>query len=201
MRRLGGEDATVFRNRYRNTMRFLDDAIMDAVGSLDPARTVVVVIGDHGESLFDDGRWGHGYSFADVIAETPAILVGPGIEPRRRTDATLHADLVPTLVHAVTQGAAALDGVDGVDLLDPSVPFRASTLLAAADVGRDLSIAELRSGTDRLDLQIHLKEGTAVWDGLRGPDGRRTQNQRITPEKRRSLVQAFTAAVGSVARR
>src|SRR6185295_11397073 len=81
MRTLRGEEAQVFRNRYRNTMRFLDDLIMDAVGSLDPSRTIVVVTGDHGESLFDDGRFGHGYSFADVIAKTPAIVVGPGVTP------------------------------------------------------------------------------------------------------------------------
>lgn len=180
-------------------MRFLDDLIMDAVGSLGPLRTVVVVTGDHGESLFDDGRFGHGYSFADVIAKTPAIVVGPGIAPERRSDSTLHVDLLPTLVHAATNAAVHVQGVDGHDLLDPAVAPREAVLLAAPDGFRKFAIAELRDGVDRLDLQIRLGDATVTWDGLRNPLGRWADSQRLTPERRRHLVRAFETAVADIA--
>jgi membrane-anchored protein YejM (alkaline phosphatase superfamily) len=201
MRTLGGAEAPVIRNRYRNTMRFLDDLIMDAVGALDPAHAIVVVTGDHGESLFDDGRIGHGYSFADVVVKTPAIVVGPGVSPNRRSDATLHVDLLPTVLHAATGGAVRLDGVDGRDLFDQANLPREAVLLAAADVGRKLAIAELRDGVGRLDLQIRLSEGIVTWDGLRDPLGKWAESQRLDAAGRRNLVRAFERVVGDIAPR
>jgi hypothetical protein len=200
MRTLGGDEAPVFRNRYRNTMRFLDDLVMDAVGALDPLRTLVVITGDHGESLFDDGRFGHGYSFADVIAKTPAIVAGPGVAPSRRGDPTLHVDLLPTVVHAATSGTVHIEGIDGHDLLDPALAPRDAVLLAAQDGARNFAIAELRDGVRRLDLQIRLGDGSVTWDGLRDPLGRWAESQRVDPDARRDLVRAFDAAVGDIAK-
>jgi arylsulfatase A-like enzyme len=200
MRTLGAHEASVFRNRYRNTMRFIDDLVMDAVAALDPARTIVVVTGDHGESLFDDGRFGHGYSFADVIARTPAIVVGPEMSPTRRGDPTLHVDLLPSVVHAATGGKVRIEGIDGHDLLDPARAPRDAVLLAAADGARNFAIAELRDGVRRLDLQIRIGAGTVTWDGLRDPLGKWTESQRVGPDARRNLVRAFDAAVGDIAK-
>lgn len=200
MRTLGGDEAPVFRNRYRNTMRFLDDIVMDAVAALDPSRTLVAVTGDHGESLFDDGRFGHGYSFADVIARTPAIIAGPGVMPALRRDPTLHVDLLPSMVHAATAGMVRIEGIDGHDLLDAAVAPREAVLLAAQDGARNFAIAELRDGVRRLDLQIRIRGGTATWDGLRDPLGRWAEDQRVDPDARRHLVRTFDAAVGEVAK-
>jgi hypothetical protein len=64
------------------------------------AHTIVVVLGDHGEELYDDGEsMGHGDQLHGHGNQTPLILVGPGIGPR---DAPLRermrdVDLAPTL--------------------------------------------------------------------------------------------------------
>jgi hypothetical protein len=198
MRGLGAADAPLFRNRYRNTIRFLDDAIMDAVERLDPLRNIVVVTGDHGESLYDDGHYGHGYSFADVIARTPAIVVGPGIIPARREDPTLHADLLPTLVHAATGGSVVLSRVHGRDLQAPAAP-RSGWLLAAPDGGRRLAVAQLRSGDMRIDLQLRFDEGKVYWDGIRDPLGKRQNDQHLSADLRRKIGAAFDEALREMA--
>ena len=96
-------------NRYLNSVAFTDDIVADAIEQLDPANTVIVFTGDHGESLGDDGRFGHGYGFADVITRVPFAMVGPGIPAVTLEVPSLHADLLRTLVH-VLGGKAAFAG-------------------------------------------------------------------------------------------
>jgi membrane-anchored protein YejM (alkaline phosphatase superfamily) len=60
---LGPEARTPHWNRYQNSVAFVDDLVADAVANLDVSRNVVIFTGDHGESVGDDGRFGHGYAF------------------------------------------------------------------------------------------------------------------------------------------
>ncbi|HTE05406.1 MAG TPA: sulfatase [Planctomycetota bacterium] len=41
--------------------------------------TVVVLTADHGEELFDHGRWGHGYTLYDELLHVPLLAAGPGV--------------------------------------------------------------------------------------------------------------------------
>src|SRR6185503_14181520 len=104
---LGASDELPHRNRYANSLAFVDDAVADALARVNLDENIVVIAGDHGESIFDDVRYGHGYSFADVIARTPCLLRGPGIVPGRRADMTLHTD-IPGFVLAALGAEPAL---------------------------------------------------------------------------------------------
>jgi arylsulfatase A-like enzyme len=114
---MGPEAELPLRNRYRNTMRFLDDLIGDAIGRLDPQGNLVILTGDHGESIYDDGHYTHGYSFAEIITRTPLAMVGPGVAPARIDSPTLHMDVLPTVLHALTGERQFIDGVQGIDWL------------------------------------------------------------------------------------
>jgi membrane-anchored protein YejM (alkaline phosphatase superfamily) len=57
---LGPEAEVPHRNRYRNCMRFLDDAVGGALERIDAKRNLVVFTGDHGESIYDDGHYTQG---------------------------------------------------------------------------------------------------------------------------------------------
>jgi hypothetical protein len=62
---------------YRNTAANVDRAvggIVDLVEARLGARPAVVVLADHGESLFDEGFLGHGYALNDVQTRIPAIV-------------------------------------------------------------------------------------------------------------------------------
>lgn len=69
-------------------------------------RTLLVVSGDHGESLgenrglpAEDGRFGHGWSLVDWQIHVPLAIAGPGVAAGRRvTDAVELIDLAPTVL-------------------------------------------------------------------------------------------------------
>lgn len=84
-------------NRYRNSVRSVDHLIAPLLST---ERTVVVV-GDHGESFMDDGTIGHGLRLSQIQNRTPAMVYVPGQTPRRIQEPTVHADILPTLLHGL----------------------------------------------------------------------------------------------------
>jgi hypothetical protein len=112
---LGPDAATPHRNRYRNTMRFIDDAVADAIARLDPTKNLVIFTGDHGESIYDDGHYTHGYSFAEVLTRTPFAMVGPGVSPARLSEPTSHVDVLPSVLHSLTGRQQHLQHLHGID--------------------------------------------------------------------------------------
>jgi choline-sulfatase len=85
-------------------------------------RTIVVLIGDHGESLGDHGESTHSYFIYDATTHVPLVLRTPwGIRGRRKLQ-TSGVDLMPTLLDLV--GLEPQAGIDGHSLsralLDPA---------------------------------------------------------------------------------
>lgn len=150
---LGAASRTPLTNRYLNSLAFTDDLVADAIEQLDPSNTVIVFTGDHGESLGDDGRFGHGYSFADVISRVPFAMVGPGIPASTRETFSLHADLLRTLVPIL--GGTAAGPAESEDLLTPAAA-RSSLLLAHCSYSHDVADALLIHGGLRVRLQLGL---------------------------------------------
>lgn len=143
------------RNRYRNCMRFIDDVVSDAVDQLDPGRNLIVFTGDHGESIYDDGRYTHGYSFAEIATRTPLAMVGPGVTPVRLTRKTLHVDLLPSVLHVLTGQRQQVAHTHGIDWF--SGEERVSSLQAHSPPGGARIQAQLRAGDYRLRLDLDLK--------------------------------------------
>jgi hypothetical protein len=161
---LGASSRVPLTNRYLNSVAFTDDIVADAIAKLDPANTVIVFTGDHGESLGDDGRFGHGYGFADVATHVPFALVGPGIPASTREAPSLHADVLRTLVHVL--GGKATGPAEAEDLLSPATP-RQSLLFAHCAYSHDVADALLVAGNTRIRLQLGLREPTVQ---LKGPE-------------------------------
>ena len=64
---------------YLNAASYVDRAVGDVLGDVQrtTGRTpAVIVIGDHGESLFDDSFLGHGYALNDTQTRIPLIAAG-----------------------------------------------------------------------------------------------------------------------------
>lgn len=114
---------TLLRNRYANSASFLDDEIRKLVAGLDQSRTIVIVTGDHGESIWDDGVLTHATRASEFQCRVPLIIIGPNIPQRRIDVPTHHLDVLPTLLHAVA-GKQILDATEGGDLLQPDLPKR-----------------------------------------------------------------------------
>ena len=72
--------------------------VLDAIGARGLAdRTLVVVAGDHGESLGDHGEPTHGLLVYDPAVRIPLVIAGPGVPRALRSDAASLVDIVPTL--------------------------------------------------------------------------------------------------------
>ncbi len=107
-------------NRYRNACLFIEDEVMRLIDSTDPARTIVVVTGDHGESLGEDGVLSHGSKPSEIQLRVPFAMVGPGVPALEVQTATSHTDLLPTLLHALAGRTVPVRHTAGRDLLDPA---------------------------------------------------------------------------------
>ena len=70
-----------------------------ADGRLD--RTIVVVLGDHGESLGEHDEQQHAFFVYDATVRIPLIIAGPGVSPREIADQVRIVDVMPTLLDLV----------------------------------------------------------------------------------------------------
>ncbi len=113
------EDRAFVQYLYEGEVRYIDEAVghlTDRLRRLGLAgNTVVCFTADHGEELWDHGRWGHGQSLHDELLRVPLILSGLGIEPARITPPVSAIDLMPTLADLV--GIPPSPGWRGVSLV------------------------------------------------------------------------------------
>ena len=94
------------RGMYDNATANLDQRIADLLETLDDHakaqerdRPVLMILGDHGESLFDDGTLGHGTILNDVQTRVPLVIVdGWGEVPTPFG----HTDVRPYLLQLVS---------------------------------------------------------------------------------------------------
>ena len=83
--------------------------------------TLIVLVGDHGESLGEHGEKTHGFFIYNATLHVPAILRLPGI-PRARvvSEIVSLADLMPTVLHVLKIDVPSQ--VQGVNLLPMMTP-------------------------------------------------------------------------------
>ncbi|MBM4368752.1 MAG: sulfatase-like hydrolase/transferase [Deltaproteobacteria bacterium] len=86
-------------------------ATLAATGRLDD--TLLVVMGDHGESLDDDRSdyFGHGSSLREELVHVPLLAYHPRLQPGAVAGIVRGIDVLPTALAAM--GLPALDGIDG----------------------------------------------------------------------------------------
>jgi choline-sulfatase len=91
--------------------RLLD--ALEADGRL--ARTLVVVLADHGEMLGEHGEQTHGFFIYDAAVHIPLIVAGPRVPAAVVTDQVRIVDVMPTVLDLV--GAPGPPSVQGVSLM------------------------------------------------------------------------------------
>ncbi len=132
------EDIEFVRSQYDAEIRVADDGVAELLGELDRQRcaddTLVVILGDHGESLGEHGIYFEHHGLYDNVLRPPLILYGPTVPRGRRVDVlTQLMDVAPTVLELL--GLAAPPGVEGrslVPLLEgSSEPHAYSQVLAA----------------------------------------------------------------------
>ena len=156
-------------------------------------KSVVVLTSDHGESLGEDGRWGHAYTLYPEVVQIPLVIHLPTSAASAlaadRSRLALSTDITPTLYALAGQRPRDLGGLYGEPLFTPrDQPIesrrRESFLLASSygpvyallrHNGRALYIADAVQGRDfAYEMQ---KDGRM--DRLTVTDSMRLLNQQL----------------------
>jgi arylsulfatase A-like enzyme len=95
-----------FRSRYLDPyvgeIAYADSQIGRLIEALEDRRrldrTIVVVVGDHGESLGEHGERDHGMSVYESVLHVPLIMRVPTASPKRIHDLVRLTDLMPTVL-------------------------------------------------------------------------------------------------------
>jgi arylsulfatase A-like enzyme len=95
--------------------RILARLLVALVKSGRDADTVVVVLGDHGESLGEHGLVEHGDDVPHEQLDVPLLMAVPGLGKGRRSGPASVADIAPTLLKLA--GLTPPDSMQGTDLL------------------------------------------------------------------------------------
>jgi arylsulfatase A-like enzyme len=133
----GGIDSYLSAIAYEDSQiaRLIDH--LQSRGSLED--TVIVVAGDHGESLGDHGEESHGIFLYQEALRVPLMMRAPGMAPRRVADVARLVDVMPTVLEVF---GVPYSGLEGTSLLHAST-------LAASDSQREVygeSMYPLRFG-------------------------------------------------------
>ena len=152
-------------------------SLLDRLGMSD--NTMVVVLADHGEHLFEQGIFEHGSGLYESVLRVPLIVKYPRDlqenQPSIRHHPVELVDLFPTVAEvagiAIDQEALELSGRS---LLDPRTK---PAVIAETDDGRlksivknDLKLIVHRDGGDELfDLRVDAKEQHCTSSNRSGP--------------------------------
>ena len=107
---------------YDGEIAFMDEQIGRVVSWLREkgltGKTLIVLIGDHGEGLGDHGEWEHGYFIYDYAVQVPFLIVTPfrEFQGKRVSSQVRTVDLYPTLLEMA--GVEVPEENQGESLLD-----------------------------------------------------------------------------------
>jgi tetratricopeptide (TPR) repeat protein len=122
--------STHFKKKpYDGEIAFMDQEIgrlLEAV-QRKTDKLIIVVAGDHGESLKDHGEAGHGVFLYEATQRVPLIIKGPGIPEGKVIERNVGlVDLVPTILEMLS--LSLMQDIDGQSLLpliqgkEPALP-------------------------------------------------------------------------------
>jgi membrane-anchored protein YejM (alkaline phosphatase superfamily) len=117
---------------------------------------IVVVTGDHGESFWEHGSFGHGTSLCDEQVRVPLVMCVPGTTATRYTYSS-HADIFATIF-------------DFMDLRTGGGPFMAGKSLLKYDPSRDIALFGYGLTGSEYDDRLGVAgEGVKVVSANRAP--------------------------------
>jgi choline-sulfatase len=101
---------------YEGSLAFVDSQVNRLIHWLESHqqlnRTLVIVAGDHGESLGDHEELEHGIFVYESVLHVPLIMRGPGVAPGRFVAITSLVDVMPTVLGLLRIPTSPLDGLD-----------------------------------------------------------------------------------------
>lgn len=156
----------MIRNRYANSVSYLESEIDQMLSQLDLENTVVVITGDHGEAIWEDHTLAHGTRASEIQCHVPCFILGRGVKPGVIHTATCHMDLLPTVMHLVEGHDVVLPEAQGRDLL--AGPLEDEVLVSPLRSVPPYQLVLIKDGL-KLQLDVHQDRFPRMRPDL-GPD-------------------------------
>jgi len=127
------------RDLYAEEVRSTDDQVrvlLQELDRLDPEReTIVVVVSDHGEEIFERGYLGHAHSLYEELLRVPFMIRAPGLGAGVVEAPVSLVSLTPTLLELTGFDTEAFDfhGASLAPLMRGGAPDPAPLLFAEVD--------------------------------------------------------------------
>jgi arylsulfatase A-like enzyme len=113
--------STYGHNLYVGEIAFVDSQIGRLLQALEQRqlldRTVVVVLGDHGEALGEHGERDHGIFVYENVLRVPLIVRAPALRPTRIEEIVRLTDVMPTVLDVLEVPSPPVDGVSLIGLM------------------------------------------------------------------------------------
>jgi len=191
---------------YDGEVAFADaqvGALMDALAASGRGgKTLMIVAGDHGESLGEHGEATHGMLLYEPAVRVPMILSGAGLRAGTRAEPASLVDLLPTVLRRL--GLATPAGLDGRDLLAEDAAKRPAEVYAETTYPEAAGCSPLRSLFDGRWKAIVGPPAAELYDVARDPGeavDEATRHDTIVAAmaKRADALAAHAAASGAAA--
>lgn len=161
-------DSKILMNRYRNASANLDTLLDEMLKQLPMDRTIVVIVGDHGESIWDDGTLSHGSLPSLAQMKTPCIILGDRVPQLTVEEPTYNADLLPTILHILNGAPSELPFSHGESILNQDSKRESVPLIPLSNWPPYRVI--FASQDDKIQFNLYAKDWLALRNDL-GPSG------------------------------
>jgi arylsulfatase A-like enzyme len=212
--RLDEDGKQYVRDRYDQTLRYVDDQVARVLGSLGP-NDFVVVLADHGEEFWDHGGFEHGHTLYDELLRVPLVVKGEGVPVGRYDAPTSLVDVAPTIAEWAGLDTRTMTGLPLGTLAADRRPFDDRPLAFGRPLYNERQWGVLKDGLKYVakayseslrDLRADpgeeldvLREGTdtAPWLGaMAGALGLTVERSwRIVPTSRTGLTDDLVARI------
>ncbi len=202
---IDGQNYDGFFAPYASRVRKLDRCFGAFVADLKARNlyddSVIVLTSDHGDSLGEEGRWGHAYTLYPEVVQVPLIVHMP-----KHLQATLDSrpsapafttDLTPTLYSLLGHPPTVTSPLFGAPLFWPKgtpPPARPDFGLMASSYG------SIYAWLDAAGRQMYIADGVALRDYVFELDGSPTGvSKTVSAEARAQAQRAIRAGIGEIA--
>ncbi len=136
------------KNRYRNSIQFVDHLIGGFIGTLKEKKlldeAVIAITGDHGEEFFEEGALFHGTHLNRYQLHVPIILKAGDWRPQ--SSSVTHMDIFPSILHFVSGEPPPKSLFDGKSVFEPGErPPRMAVLDNGPDAPQEFLLDELHA--------------------------------------------------------
>jgi choline-sulfatase len=101
---------TPFPQTYDGEIAYVDAQVGRLLSAIDRTKTIVIIVGDHGEALGEHSELTHGLLLYESTLHVPLIMVAPSINAREVQQPVSTVDVAPTIASLAGVAFAHTDG-------------------------------------------------------------------------------------------